>query len=70
MKTPQEKAKELVKKFEDENLHFEDTIKESAKYYASICVDEILSLKDDLWGKPFPSAIIYWQEVRKQIILL
>jgi hypothetical protein len=30
--------KELVKKFEDENLHFEETILESAKYYALVLV--------------------------------
>ena len=50
---PKEKAKELVKKFEDENLHFEETILESAKYYALVLVEEILNA---------PKIRIKWKE--------
>ena len=39
--TAKEKAMELIRKFEDPNLHFTKDILESAKHYALICVGEM-----------------------------
>lgn len=64
--TPKEKALDLIKKFEDENLHFEVDILNSAKYYASICVDEILTAP--LVGKGWLDKYkLYWVDVKKEI---
>ena len=64
--TPKEKAEELVKKFENENLHFESTILESAKHYALVLVDEILNapLIGEGWLEKYEP---YWIDVKKEI---
>ena len=64
--TPKEKAKDLIIKFEDENLHFESTILESAKYYALVLVDEILNapLIGEGWLDKYEP---YWIDVKKEI---
>ena len=66
---PKEKAKELVKKFEDENLHFEETILESAKYYALVLIEEILNAPKigEGWLDKYEP---YWLDVKKEISLL
>ncbi len=66
--TPKEKAQELIKKFEDENLHFEKDIIESAKYYSLICVGEIINeIRQHLPKKHIVLPINWWEKVKNEI---
>lgn len=40
--SPKEKAKELVKKFEDQNYFSKEEILENAKYYAWVCAQQLI----------------------------
>ena len=64
--TPQEKAKELVDRF-DETLTYLES-KQKAKQCALIAVEEILNT---LYSIPFGNALDneleYWQEVKQEI---
>jgi len=68
---PKEKAKELLKKFRDENYFDEESILSNAKTNALIVVDEIDLLlqnstpKDDLYANL--SSLEYWQEVKSEL---
>ena len=67
-----EKAKELIKKFEDLSLHFEDSIYETAQHNALICVDEIQKVrqKETISDDGLSIIIIpdiYWLNVKKEI---
>jgi hypothetical protein len=74
MKTPKEKAEELVDKFsglvdftnDHDNTCYKSTLKRQ-KQCALICVDEIInSLPDHL----DMAELYYWKEVKKEIELL
>jgi len=72
-----EKAKELIKKFEDFSLHFGIEIYETAQHNALICVDEIIKTKPiekdyedhehrgrEVW---YNEKTDYWLNVKKEI---
>lgn len=71
--TPQKKAKELVQKYLCKIIEFayaETHYKELAKQCALIAVDEIIEELlecGEVWMK---SRIIYWQEVKQEILEL
>ena len=67
MISPQEKAKELVEKY-DETLTYIES-KSKAKQCALIAVDELLD--DDVYDmseQPFEKRIEYWQEVKQELL--
>ena len=67
--TAKEKAKDLIEKFRDENNMFEEATVEAAKYFAVICVDEILEGYNPL--EYYPEDLRgYWEGVKKEIELL
>ena len=57
MKTPKEKAKELVEKYDSTLIYLES--KSKAKQCALIAVDEII--------KEVVLSTMYWQEVKQEI---
>ena len=61
--TPKEKARELVDK-----MSFE-THKYNAKHCALIAVDELID-EQTSWQNGQVNPILYWQEVKKEIINL
>ena len=65
MISPQEKAKELVEKY-DETLTYIES-KSKAKQCALIAVDEIISIKL-LWFQKDTESLDYWQEVKQELL--
>ena len=70
--TPKEKAKELVDKlFYTMNAlrdgYNRDECKQAAKQCALIAVDEILSIKKEIWDNLADEYFIYWQQVKQEI---
>ena len=65
MKTPKEKAKELVDKFYNEVKYME-----RAKQCAIISVDEILLIKKEIWDDFHSEYFDYWQQVKQELINL
>ena len=71
--TPQEKAIELVNKYNNnDHLYYSITI-EQAKQCALIAVDEILKVMNDIWLDSFKGGesdnkfYNYWKKVKKEI---
>ena len=65
MISPQEKAKELVEKY-DETLTYIES-KSKAKQCALIAVDEIISIKL-LWFQKDTEHLDFWQEVKQELL--
>ena len=68
--TPQEKAKELVDRYFDEYKVFTKygkKVYEIAKQCALITVDEILSIKKEIWDDFHREYFDYWQQVKAEI---
>ena len=65
MISPQEKAKELVEKY-DETLTYIES-KSKAKQCALIAVDEIISIKL-LWFQKDTEYLDFWQEVKQELL--
>jgi len=66
-----EKAKELIKKFEDLSLHFEDEIFYTSQHNALICVNEIQKARQkETISNDGKSVVIipdtYWINVKKR----
>lgn len=69
MKTPKEKAKELVDKFAmylRANLRYDEEANEEAKQCALIAVDEILNSRKEHLVQSI-KFYEYWQEVKQEI---
>ena len=67
--TVKEKAKDLIEKFRDENNMFEEDTLSAAKYFAVICVNEILEGYNPL--EYYPEDLrYYWEGVKKEIEIL
>ena len=75
-KTPKEKAKELVEKFENDSLGDLAGFKGVSNIRcALICVDEVLKvipskLLDDMAYLYINEDVSYWEQVKKEIELL
>ena len=67
MKTPKEKAKELVNKMGKNFIYFAS--REVAKQHALIAVDEILNLMINSfkWDENHNGNVDYWEEVKQEI---
>lgn len=73
--TPEEKAKELIKKFTEPTQKWNEIERvwedspDNAKECALIVVDEIMNLDD--WDNPFDkvqySLLIFWHQVKEHI---
>jgi hypothetical protein len=62
--TPQEKAKDLVEKFYLPNIRWALL---HAKKCALIAVDEVLSIKKEIWDDFHREYFNYWQQVKAEI---
>lgn len=66
--TPKEKAIDLIKLFENDNLNFEYDILYWSKIMAIRCVQEIInSCKDTLSGKELYKQLDYYNDVKGEI---
>ena len=63
--TPKEKAKDLVFRFENQNMMFEADILEDAKQSALITVNEILEVLSQIFESYDKRE--YWDKVRDEI---
>jgi hypothetical protein len=61
--TPQEKAKELVDKFDGVGLQ----MRNEAIACALIAVDEILLIKKEIWDDFHSEYFDWWKEVKQEI---
>ena len=66
--TPKEKAIDLIKLFENDNLNFEYDILYWSKIMATRCVQEIInSCKNTLSGKELFNQLDYYNDVKVEI---
>jgi hypothetical protein len=67
--TPQEKAKEMLSKFYIICQEFTEEIQCSiqAQQCALIAVDEVLSIKKEIWDDFHREYFEYWQKVKAEI---